>query len=52
MDLSNLHPPEIQAPANGSLHSTGDILHGCALGNAPNIDDPFSDTQQEVRPLP
>ena len=51
MDLSNLQPPEIQAPANGSSHSTGGILRGCALGNAPNIGDPF-DTQQEVRPLP
>ena len=51
MDLSNLQPPEIQAPANGSSRSTGGILRGRALGNAPNIGDPF-DTQQEVRPLP
>ena len=52
MDLSNLQAPEIQAPANGSSCSTGGILRGRAFGNAPNIGDPFGDTQQEVRPLP
>jgi len=52
MDLSNLQPPEVQAPGNGSSHSMGGILRGHALGNAPNIGDPFNDMQQEVRPLP
>ena len=51
MDLSNLQPPEIQAPANGSSCSKGGILCGHALGNVPNIGGPF-DTRQEVRPLP
>jgi hypothetical protein len=52
MDLSNLQPPEIQAPANGSSRSTGGILRGRAVGSAPNIGDLFDDMQQEVRPLP
>ena len=52
MDLSNLQPPEIQAPANGSSCSTGGILHGRAFGNVPNIGDAFDDMQQDVRPLP
>jgi hypothetical protein len=51
IDLSKLQPPKIQAPANGSSRSTGGILRGRALGIAPNIGDPFDDTQQEVRPL-
>ena len=52
MDLSNLQPPEIQAPANGSSCSTGGILCGHAFGNVPNIGDAFDDMQQDVRPLP
>jgi hypothetical protein len=51
IDLSNLQPPKIQAPANGSSRSTGGILRGRALGIAPNIGDPFDDMQPEVRPL-
>ena len=51
IDLSELQPPKIQVPANGSSHSTRGILRGRALGIAPNIGDPFDDMQQEVRPL-
>ena len=51
IDISKLQPPEIEAPANGSSHSTGGFSHGCALGIAPNIGDPFGDIQQVVRPL-
>jgi len=51
MDLSNLAPPEKEAPAHGSSRSTGGILRGCALGNAFNIGDPFDDVPQDVAPL-
>jgi len=51
MDISNLVPPEKEAPANGSSCSTGGILHGHALGNVFNIGDPFDDIPQDVAPL-
>jgi len=51
IDLANLPPLERQPPANGSSRSTGGIIRGHALGNAPNIGDPFDDVQQDVRPL-
>jgi hypothetical protein len=46
MDISMIQPP------NGSSRSTGGVIRGRAVGNAPNIGDPFDDMQQEVRPLP
>ena len=52
VDLSNLPPPEKSVPANGSSHSTGGVLHGHALGNAPNIGDPFETMPQDIQPLP
>jgi hypothetical protein len=51
IDLSNLQPPEIQVPANGSSRSTGGTSRGRALGISPNIGDPFDDMRQEVTPL-
>ncbi len=51
IDLANLPHLERQPPANGSSRSTGGILRGRALGNAPNIGDPFDDVQQDVKPL-
>jgi len=51
MDISNLAPPEKEAPANGSSRSTGGILRGRALGNVFNIGDPFDDIPQDVAPL-
>ena len=51
IDLANLPPLERQPPANRSSRSTGGIIWGRALGNAPNIGDPFDDVQQDVRPL-
>ena len=51
IDLANLPHLERQPPANGSSCSTGGILRGRALGNAPNIGDPFDDVQQDVKPL-
>ena len=41
----NLPAPERELPANGSSRSTGGILCGCALGNTPNIGDPFEDME-------
>ncbi len=41
----NLPAPERELPANGSSRSTGGILRGCALGNTPNIGDPFEDME-------
>lgn len=38
-------------PANGSSRSTGGILRGNALGNAPNIGDLFDAMPQDVQPL-
>ena len=52
VDLSNLPPPEKSVPANGSSCSTGGVLHGHALGNAPNIGDPFETMPQDIQPLP
>src|SRR6266699_1104140 len=51
IDLSNLAPPEREAPANGSTCSTRGILCGRALGNAFNTADPFDDVPQDVAPL-
>lgn len=51
IDLSNLPAPEMQVPANGSSRSTGGILRGNALGNAPNIGDLFDAMPQDVQPL-
>jgi len=51
IDLSNLPAPEAQVPANGSSRSTGGILRGNALGNAPNIGDLFDAMPQDVQPL-
>ncbi|KAF8879423.1 hypothetical protein CPB84DRAFT_1751646 [Gymnopilus junonius] len=39
IDLSNLAPPEIKQPANGSSQSSGGIIHGCVAGNIYNIRD-------------
>ena len=47
----NLPAPERELPANGSSRSTGGILRGCALGNTPNIGDPFEDMEPDVKPL-
>ena len=52
IDISNLPPPEREPPANGSSRSTGGILRGRALGNAPNIGDLFETMPQDVQPLP
>jgi hypothetical protein len=52
VDLSNLAPPERSVPANGSSCSAGGVLHGRALGNAPNIGDPFETMPQDIQPLP
>ena len=49
--VSNLPAPKRELPANGSSCSTGGILHGCALGNTPNIGDPFEDMEPDVKPL-
>jgi hypothetical protein len=52
VDLSNLAPPERSVPANGSSRSAGGVLRGRALGNAPNIGDPFDTMPQDIQPLP
>src|SRR6266540_935976 len=49
--VSNLPAPERELPANGSSRSTGGILRGHALGNTPNIGDPFEDMEPDVKPL-
>ena len=49
--VSNLPAPERELPANGSSRSTGGILCGRALGNTPNIGDPFDDMEPDVKPL-
>ena len=51
INLANLSPLEREPPANGSSCSTGGIICGRALGNAPNIGDPFNDVQDDVKPL-
>ena len=52
IQLSNLPRPEKPVPANGSSRSSGGILRGRALGNFPNIGDPFETMPQDVQPLP
>ena len=47
----NLPAPERELPANRSSCSTGGILCGHALGNTPNIGDPFEDMEPDVKPL-
>jgi len=52
LDLAHLPAPKVQAPAHGSSRSTGGILRGNALENAPNIGDPYDGTHEDVRALP